>query len=315
MRAKGVFMRDLEQLRAKKQASQQAAAPPAPMVIDLDGLQPTGPAVPVAPMMATGGSPFVANRGLPNAEGKPVAPFPDMGMGMGAPNPKPVATVPFARVKPPAAVDQKRPSPKQPTPKQTPKQIPKPAPKTTPKAAPKSSPPSGRMGNKPNPMANAPPNQAPKPTASAPPAGSAIASAPMPAAAPPASMLVPPPAAPVAPVAPAAAQQAPPAPTSNVPGPQNSFTNATFTIADPATNDQSGSGDMDMGMPVFDMENFGTGGPEDPASGHDDVNDTTMGDLDHFFELSGDPNTNIDDSSFNMDSYMDTEFTNFDSFN
>lgn len=308
MRAKAILRRDLEQLRVKKQASQQAAAPvqaqpPAPMVIDLDDLKPSGPAIPVAPMMATGGSPFAANRGLPRAEGKPVAPFPDMGMGMGTPNaaPNPTDPAPFTRAKPPV-VDQKRPSPKQPTPKQTPKPAPKPNPK--------SNPPSGRMGTKPNPMAAQ--TQAPKPTASAHPSAAAVAPAPAPVAAPPAPMQAPPP-APVASVAPAGASQAPPAPMSTMSAPQNPFTNATFTV-DSTNNDQLM---QTMDMPVFDIDNFGAGGPGDPANmgnGADEGNDTTMGDLDHFFDdIPGDSNERIDDSTFNnIDDYMSTDFTNFD---
>lgn len=304
MRAKAVFLRDLEQLRAKKQASQQ---PPAPMVIDLNGLKPAGPAVPVAPMMATGGSPFIANRGIPKTEGKPVAPFPDMGMGIGAPNPKPAGPVPFSRAKPP--IEQKRPSPKQPTPKQTPK------------PAPKSNPPSGRMGNKPNPMANAQ-RQAPKPPATAPPSAPAVAPAPVPAAppAPPAPMPAPPPApvAPVAPVALVTAAQPPPAPMPNASAPPSNFTSATFTV-DPTNNDslmQPGGGDINMDMQMFDMDNFGAGGPTDPANiNNNPGHDTTMSDdLDHFFDLSGDSGANLDSNFNSMDDYMNSDFTNFDDF-
>lgn len=72
-----------------------------------------------------------------------------------------------------------------------------------------------------------------------------------------------------------------------------------------------------MDMQVFDMDNFGAGGPGDPANmgnGTDEGNDTTIGDLDHFFDnLPGDSNENADGSNFNsMDDYMSTEFTNFD---
>lgn len=318
IRAKGVLRRDLEQLRAEKEAAKQAAAapvqvqaqPPAPMTIDLEALKPTGSAVPVAPMMATGGSPFIANRGIPKAEGKPaplvapVAPFPDMGMGMGAPSaagPSPVVSPVFARAKAPVA-DQKRPSPKQPTPKQTPKPAP-------PKPSPKSNPPSARMGNKPSPLATH--KQAPKPTASAPPAASAVAPAPMQVAAPPAPMQAPPPAAPVAPVA---ATQAPPAPMPTMSGGHNTFTNATFTV-DATNNDQLM---QNMDLTAFDIESFGADGPGDPANmgdGLDEGNDATMSDLDHFFDLTGDSNDNADDSTFtNMGDYISDEFANFDNY-
>lgn len=311
MRAKAALRRDLEQIRAKKQAAQQAAAPvqaqpPAPMVIDLDDLKPTGPAVPVAPMMATGGSPFIANRGIPKAEGKPVAPFPDMGMGMSAPSAAPPSTtaVPFARSKPPV-VEQNRSSPKQPTPKQTPKPAPKPSPK--------SNPPSGRLGTKPSPVATH--KQAPKPTASAPPSAAAVAPAPPPVAAPPAPMQAPAPApvAPITTVVPVTAAQAPPAPVPAMSNPQNTFTNATFTV-DSSNSDQLM---QNMDMPIFDMDNFGAGGPGDPANMGDEGNegdDTTMGDLDHFFDnLPADSGENIDDSTFtNIDDYMNTDFSNFD---
>lgn len=71
-----------------------------------------------------------------------------------------------------------------------------------------------------------------------------------------------------------------------------------------------------MDMQVFDMDNFGAGGPGDPANmgnGAGENNDTTMGDLDHFFDLPGDSNENADNSNFsNIDDYMSTDFTNFD---
>lgn len=307
MRAKAVFLRDLDQLREKKQqdaAPPTQVAPPAPMVIDLDGLKPTGPTIPVAPMMATGSSPFIANHGIPKAEGKPVAPFPDMGAPVVAPS-KPADAVPFARAKPP--VDQKHPSPKQ---------TKQPTPKPAHKAAPKSNPPSGRMANKPNPMANAQ-KQAPKAPATAPP--SAPAMAPAPTSVPTAPMPVPPApmsVAPAAPMAPVSAAQAPPPPISNAPSATNNpFTNATFTL-DPMNNDSmmpSGGGDTNMDMPMIDMDTFGTGasGSQDDAG----TNDATMDDLDHFFDLGGDnSNDNGGTSDFNnIDDYMNGNF-DFDGF-
>lgn len=307
MRAKAVFLRDLDQLRGKKQqdaAATTQVAPPAPMVIDLDGLKPTGPTVPVAPMMATGSSPFIANHGIPKAEAKPVAPFPDMGAPVIPPS-KPAEAVPFARTKPP--VDQKNPSPKQ-TKQPTPKQAHKPAPK--------SNPPSGRMTNKPNPMANTQ-KQVPRPSATAPPSAPAMAPAPTPV--PTAPMPVPPApmsVAPAAPMVPVAATQAPPPPTTTAPPPtQNPFTNATFTL-DPTNNDTTislGGEDANLDMPMIDMDTFGTGASGSQGdTGH---NDTTMDDLDHFFDLGGDnSNNNADSSDFNnIDDYMNGNF-DFDGF-
>lgn len=293
MSAKGVFLRDLEMLRGRQQPSQAAAtpahvAPPAPMVINLDGLRPKGPAVPVAPMMGTGGSPFVAAHGIPKTEGKPVAPFPDMG-APAISAPKPVAAMAFSKVKPPP-VDHKRPSPKQ-TKQPTPKQAHKPAPKSNPASA--------RMANKPNPMANAQ-KQAPKLPATAPPAAPAVAPAPMAVA----------PAAPMAPVA--AAQPPPPPPpppqqpTTSVPH----FTNATFTLG-PTNNEpmmQSGGGDSSLDMPMMDMD-FGTGAQGDSAN-----NDSTMDDLDHFFDMDpGTSNANAETSDFNnIDDYSDFNFDSYE---
>lgn len=309
MRAKAVFVRDLDQLREKKQAALNAAAPtqvapPAPMVIDLDDLKPAGPTIPVAPMMATGSSPFIANHGIPKPESNPVAPFPDMGAPIIPPS-KPVDVVPFARVKSP--VDQKRASPKQ-TKQSTPKQAHKPTPK--------SNPPSGRMTNKPNPMASVQ-KQAPRPPATAPPSAPAMVPAPTPVptapmSVPPAPMAV----APAAPMAPVTATQAPQPSMETTPAAtQNPFTNATFTL-DPTNTDammQSGGGDTNLDMPMIDMDTFGTVAP---GEGDMANNDTTMDDLDHFFDLGGadDSNTNAETSDFNnIDDYMNSNF-DFDGF-
>lgn len=330
-RAKAVFIRDLLALREKKQAAQQAAAPlqsqpPAPMIIDLDAAKLPQPSAPIAPMMAVSGASF-PNRPAPKIENNPVAPFPDMGMGMGmgAPQPKPMVAH-FGRAKPP--VEHTRPSPKQPTPK------------TTPKPAPNSNPPSGRLANKPNPMKNAQ-KHAPKPPATAPPSASAI----VPAPATPASIPAPapatgpgpgpapaPPPAPPAPVAAMSVPTAQPAPnmSSNL-APQSTFTNATFTV-DPSNNDllmqpSSNGQDLNLDMPMLDMDSFGNSGasgsgPAETAnmdisaaqnSNSKDNDDSTMTDLDHFFDMGGDTSTSFDDNFNNMDDYINNDFT-FDTF-
>ncbi|PSS03767.1 hypothetical protein BD289DRAFT_420150 [Coniella lustricola] len=293
MDAKAVLLRDLRKLREKKQQAERIHAPiqaqqPAPMIIELDETKPAGPTVPVAPMMATGGSPFMANRGILKVQPSPVAPFPDMGGPTGAP--KPITSPALARVKPP--VDQKRQSPKQPTPKQTPKSIPK------------SSPPSGRPANKPNPLANTP-KPTPKPPASAPPPPLPVVEAAPVVAAPPAPIVhvvKPPP---------------PPAPAAPIP-PQNPFTNATFTV-DPSNNEngmQPGAANIDLDA-ILDMDSFGAGGPGDPANmdvSANQSNDTAMDDLDHFFDMEPSTSSNFDDANFGpMDSYMDIS-NDFDTF-
>lgn len=42
-------------------------------------------------------------------------------------------------------------------------------------------------------------------------------------------------------------------------------------------------------------------------------NDSTMGDLDHFFDMGGDSNTSFDDNFNNIDDYINDDFT-FDTF-
>lgn len=239
------------------------------MAIDLDGLKPTGPLVPVAPMMGTGGSPYVAAHGLPKTEARPVAPFPDMGAPVMPPS-KPAAAAPFPRVKSQTG-DQKR---------QSPKQTRQPTPKQAHKPAPKASPASGMMAHKPNPMATAP-KQAPKPPAPAPPAAPAAVPAPV------AAMSV----ALAAPMAPVAATQPPP-----------HFTNATFTL-DPMNHSsmvQKGGVDNSLDIPMGEMDAFG---PGDAAN-----NDATMDDLDHFFDIDDTSNANDGTSDFNDADYMNSDF-------
>lgn len=106
----------------------------------------------------------------------------------------------------------------------------------------------------------------------------------------------------------------------NVP-PQNPFTNAMFTV-DPSGSDplmQPGGGaDINLDA-MLDIDSFGGGGPGD-ASNLDlsntgsNQNDTTMTDLDHFFDMSADSNTGFDDSTFNDIDYMAGDFANFESF-
>ncbi|KAI3398473.1 hypothetical protein diail_9154 [Diaporthe ilicicola] len=264
-RAKAVFMRDLQKLQEKQKAAvPDQAQPPAPMIIDLDPPKIEQASVPVAPMMASV-SPFMQNRPTPKApEVKPVAPFPDMGMG----TPAPAATVPFHPVKAP---EPKRPSPK---------------------PAPRPGPPSARPATKPSPLVN---SQKQKLPATVPPAAPAV---------------VPPPVA--------APQAANPPPTNNP------FTNATFTL-DPVNNEpqmQSAGQDTTMDLTGFDStpggpDNLGLGGPA-PVGNAEPVNntagnDTSMDDLDHFFDLGGESNSNFDDNFNSMNEFMNDDFA-FDTF-
>lgn len=91
------------------------------------------------------------------------------------------------------------------------------------------------------------------------------------------------------------------------------FTNATFTLG-PTHNEptmQSSGGDINLDMPGMDLD-FGAGGSGDAGG-----NDTTMDDLDHFFDMGGGETSNADaeTSNFNqMDEYMNSDF-DFDTFN
>lgn len=273
MRAKAVFMRDLQKLRDQQKAAVPSPAqPPAPMVIDLDPPKVEQASVPVAPMMASV-SPFMQNRPTPKVpETKPVAPYPDMGMG----TPAHAATaVPFHPVKP---TEPKRPSPK---------------------PAPKSGPPSGRLATKPSPLVN---SQKQKTPATVPPAASAVVPPPVPA------------------------QQ----PAPNPPPPaHNPFTNATFTL-DPVNNDlpaQPAAQDTIMDLTSFDntaggLDSLGLGGPapggnSEPVNNNTNpVNDTSMDDLDRFFDLGEETSTNFDDNFNSMNSmneFMNDDFA-FDTF-
>ncbi|KUI60558.1 hypothetical protein VP1G_07723 [Cytospora mali] len=300
IRAKAVFLRDLHKIQEKQKAAAPAPAPapiptpvpvhapvraqpPAPMVIDLDPPKAGQASAPVAPMMALA-SPSMQNRPNPKAsENKPVAPFPDMGIGTG--NPTPPATVPFHPVK---AAEGKRASPKQTT---------------------KSGPPSGRLAHKTSPLVN---RQPPKTPASVPPAAPAVA--PVPQAPPPATNV----------------------PPSNVPTPQNPFTSATFTL-DPTNSDlqmQPGSQDVPMDLTGFDesagLDGLGLEGAapaanaEAPSSSNNNNNnnnnssnsnagnDSSVDDLDHFFDLGGSSNANFDEN-FNISEFMNNDFA-FDTF-
>lgn len=258
-------MRDLQKLQDKQKAAvPEQAQPPAPMIIDLDPPKVEQVSVPVAPMMASV-SPFMQNRPTPKApEVKPVAPFPDMGMG----TPAPASTVPFHPVK---ATEPKRPSPK---------------------PAPKSGPPSGRPATKPSPLVNSLKQTVP---ATVPPAASAV---------------IPPPVA---------------APQALNPSPaHNPFTNATFTL-DPVNNDpqmQPAGQDTNIDLTAFDnapvgLDNLDLGGPA-PVGNTEPVNntagnDTSMDDLDHFFDLGEESNTNFDDNFNSMNEFMNDDFA-FDTF-
>lgn len=274
VRAKAVLMRDLQKLHDQQKAvAPGPAQPPAPMVIDLDPPKVEQASVPVAPMMASV-SPFMQNRPTPKVpETKPVAPFPDMGMG----TPSHAATVPFHPVKPP---EPKRPSPK---------------------PAPKSGPPSARPANKPSPLVN---SQKQKVPATVPPAAAAVVPPPVPAQQP--------------------APNPPPAP--------NPFTNATFTL-DPVNNEppmQPAAQDTTMDLTGFDnttgnLDNLGLGGPgpggnTEPINNNTNTgNDTSMDDLDRFFDLGEESNTNFDDNFNSMNSmnsmneFMNDDFA-FDTF-
>ena len=265
-------MRDLQKLQDQQKAAVPGPAqPPAPMVIDLDPPKVEQASVPVAPMMASV-SPFMQNRPAPKVpETKPVAPFPDMGMGTTS---QAATAVPFHPVKP---TEPKRPSPK---------------------PAPKSGPPSGRLATKPSPLVN---SQKQKVPATVPPAASAVVPPPVPA------------------------QQ----PAPNPPPAHNPFTNATFTL-DPVNNEppvEPAAQDTTMDLTSFDntagsLDNLGLGGPvtvgnSEPVNNNTNAgNDTSMDDLDHFFDLGGESNTNFDDNFNSMNSmneFMDDDFA-FDTF-
>ncbi|KAI1085859.1 hypothetical protein F5B20DRAFT_520073 [Whalleya microplaca] len=128
-RAKAVLMRDLEKLRS--------ARIPAPAPVPVP--QPVAPPAPMMELPSSAAHTMSAPAFVTKREGKTVAPFPDMGMGMSADvvdltsgEKKPSPRVPASAIKPPM-----RPSPtvkneKKPSPKQTPKPAPKPAPKAAP---------------------------------------------------------------------------------------------------------------------------------------------------------------------------------------
>ena len=288
-------MRDLQKIREKKKPAAPTpvpapapapastavrAQPPAPMVIDLDSPKAAQASAPVAPMMVSA-SPSMQNKPNPKApESKPVAPFPDMGMGTGSHAPP--AAVPFHPVK---AADGKRPSPK---------------------SATKPGPPSGRPAGKTSPLVS---RQTPKAPAPAP----VPSPVPAPAAAPPAAAPAP------APVPPPATNQ----PPSNAANAQNPFTNATFTL-DPMNSDiqlQPGSQEAPMDLTGFDssasldglgLDRRASGVNAEPAS-NDAGNDSTMDDLDHFFDLGSSSNTNFDENFNDMAQFMTDDFT-FDTF-
>lgn len=96
---------------------------------------------------------------------------------------------------------------------------------------------------------------------------------------------------------------------------QNPFTNATFTL-DSTNSDtigQPGNSSIDLDSM---LDSFGAGGPEDPAN-MDQNNDTTMSDLDHFFDMDGGGSSNFDDANFsNTNNYMDMtdDFESFSAF-
>ncbi|KAG8165993.1 hypothetical protein KVR01_004545 [Diaporthe batatas] len=293
-RAKAVLMRDLQKLQdQQKAAAPEPAQPPAPMVIDLDPPKVEQASVPVAPMMASV-SPFMQNRPTPKMpEAKPVAPFPDMGMGMATPA-QATTAVPFHPVKP--TTEPKRPSPK---------------------PAHKPGPPPARPATKPSPLVT----QKQKVPATVPPAAPAVAPPPVPA------------------------QQ----PAPNPPSAHNPFTNATFTL-DPGNNEapmEPAAQDTTMDLTSFDntasgLDTLGLGGSgsivsTDSISNNNNNgssnsnnnhnnntggNDTSMDDLDRFFDLGGESNTNFDDnfnsinsmnSMNSMNEFMNDDFA-FDTF-
>lgn len=120
---------------------------------------------------------------------------------------------------------------------------------------------------------------------------------------------------------------------SSHPAPKPTFTSATFTV-DPTNNDvlmqPSGGQDVGMDVPMLDMDSFGKSGAsargpaetanmemptnQNSSSSHNKANnDSTMGDLDHFFDMGGDSNTSFDDNFNNIDDYINDDFT-FDTF-
>ncbi|KAI1344109.1 hypothetical protein F5Y15DRAFT_365522 [Xylariaceae sp. FL0016] len=126
-RAKAVLLRDLEKLRAAR------ASPPVPTPILTPDPQPRVAPAPMAEMPSAAAHTMNAPEFFPPQETKTVAPFPDMGMGMGggvvdltASEKKPAQPSPRTAIKPPPRAT--------PPVKSEVKPSPKPAPKATPPA-------------------------------------------------------------------------------------------------------------------------------------------------------------------------------------
>ncbi|KAI1505556.1 hypothetical protein F5X99DRAFT_405039 [Biscogniauxia marginata] len=126
-RAKAVLLRDLEKLRA--------ARVPAPVAVPAPAPQPVAPPAPMMEMPSAAAHTMKAPSFTPKQESKPVAPFPDMGMGMStnvvdltSQDKKPSPRVPPGSLKPqpprtvPPVKNEVKPSPKQ-TPKPAPPKV------------------------------------------------------------------------------------------------------------------------------------------------------------------------------------------------
>ncbi|KAI0005719.1 hypothetical protein F4779DRAFT_44374 [Xylariaceae sp. FL0662B] len=128
-RAKAVLLRDLEKLRSARIPA------PAPAPVSAPAPQPVAPPAPMMELPSSAAHTMSTPSFAPKREGKTVAPFPDMGMGMSADvvdltssDKKASPRVPASAIKPPV-----RPNPTiKNDMKPSPKQVSKPMPKSTP---------------------------------------------------------------------------------------------------------------------------------------------------------------------------------------
>ncbi|KAI1812850.1 hypothetical protein GGS20DRAFT_555907 [Poronia punctata] len=142
-RAKSVLLRDLEKLRAARapppvQATGPTPVPtPVPVPVPAIGQHPSAPPAPMMELPSAAAHSHSLNAAPypPGMETKPVAPFPDMGMGMGMSIPGDIADLPSSGKKPSPRVQHGsvKPSPR-PAPSTVIKPSPKPAHRPTPPA-------------------------------------------------------------------------------------------------------------------------------------------------------------------------------------
>ncbi|KAK0711552.1 hypothetical protein B0H67DRAFT_541259 [Lasiosphaeris hirsuta] len=322
LRAKAVLQRDLDQLRASRRPppEKKPVAPPAPMVVDLNS-----PTITKASVPQTFQSPNRPSK----QDNKPVAPFPNMG-GFDL-------TV-------------------------SPEVAPTPSPKVLPKSKePKNSPRQAVMANTTGRPSSAPTRKETKvPIPTIPRSTTATPQAPPPSVLPPKTPVVAAPSVPtpkvVQNVAPPPAPTQTPVPIPQIPlpapmpatGPENIFTNMTFSLAPPSSDgpnpSQSQQSEIDLVAlgaggdmsSSFSMDNFGNGGGSGPADvanmdltggsndidisnvdakidGLFDLGSAGIENMEMDYDLSGDAgdNSNFDDMYFNTgDDNMGS--TNFD---